>query len=177
MSSASSVVHEALPESDEGKIQIEWGGVVYSIPVDTMPAMLASLGQGLPSSDTQIADGGCDAMTLPRNTAKAAATGLGRQMAPLEAARSVEEAIKAKEKLAQLSVESAALRIAQRRQQLEEQQRLELAKLREEEALLQRMQKEVKSGPAGIAPEVAALRQKIERAGHEIQAASRDVDK
>lgn len=103
-------------------------------------------------------------------------TGPGRALAPLEAARSVEEAIRAKEKLAEQCVESAAARIAQRRQQLEEQQRLELAKLREEELKLQRMQQEVNSCPAASAPELESLRQKIEGIGREMHVAVRDVD-
>merc|ERR1712181_29584 len=60
----------------------------------------------------------------------------GRTLAPLEAARSVEEAIKAKERLAQEGVKQAMMSIEERRKQLEEQQRKELEKLQQEEVQL-----------------------------------------
>lgn len=104
----------------------------------------------------------------------AAAGSVARALEPLEAARSVEEALKAKEKLAQQSVQSAMLGIAQRKKQLEEEQRKQLERLRQEEEELQKLQAEVKSD--GKIPEVEALRVKIEGIGRQMQVVSRDVE-
>merc|ERR1712228_490820 len=67
--------------------------------------------------------------------------------------------------------------IAQRRQQLEEQQRQELLRLQEEEAQLKRLKEEVRSGDGGLIPEVASLRKDIEGMGRQMQAAERELDK
>mmetsp|Transcript_16733 Transcript_16733/g.30894 ORF Transcript_16733/g.30894 Transcript_16733/m.30894 type:complete len:327 (+) Transcript_16733:63-1043(+) len=107
--------------------------------------------------------------------ASAAAGAAGRALAPLEAARSVEEALKAKEKLAQQSVESAMMTIAERRKQLEEEQRKQLEKLRQEEVELQKLKEEV-NNDRGKIPEVEALRVRIESIGRQMQVVSRDVE-
>lgn len=97
-----------------------------------------------------------------------------RSLSALEAARTVEEALRAKEHLATKSVASAMMSVAQRRKQLEEQQRLEMLRLQEEEAELQRLQSEV-ADDTGRIPEVEALRLNIERVGREMQYASGEL--
>merc|ERR1712118_587694 len=102
--SASSTAQEAqsnsAQENNEGKIQVEWGGIVYTIPVDQMPAMLASLGHAKDADNVMTpavsVTQGASCSTADRSAVSddaPAATGPGRPLAPLEAARSVEEAI------------------------------------------------------------------------------------
>jgi len=99
-----------------------------------------------------------------------------RQLAPMEAARSVEEALKAKEKLAKHSVESAMQSMVEKRKRLEEEQKQQLLKLQEEEAQLHKLKSQVGSDQ-GKLPEVEDLRGRIERLGRDMHTATRDLDK